>query len=425
MAKKKKKAASSPAKVKRGSKLISPSFIGWEDWSGQKFNSFRRESQMFYYENYKPADLLPSVWEWMKQNGYTSAQIKQAKAAQSDINIPVSSMICCRLLLDGCPDLNPAHQEYWQSMPGCSGELQPLSTHSKQLVDKLVKQGKGKTAENKQQTKEVYQPTIQERIQEQVTEILGPVNQWLEELVTDPKSFKANGFDVKSHFAIKKVTQAHARKIINAYKLDSDDYQELVNFPSTARIGKMTDQEKDWIEQLREGYAHIGKADAKKAAKAYQNIIDACNMIIESAKATRKTRKPKIRSVTKLVEKLKFKKQDDKYSIVSINPADIIGANELWVFNIKTRKIGKYVATNIDPKGLGREGSGLSVKGTTIQGFDEELSVQKTLRKPEESLKQFKSAGKVALRRFLDDLTTTDTKLTGRVNADTVLLRIN
>ena len=107
-----------------------------------------------------------------------------------------------------------------------------------------------------------------------------------------------------------------------------------------------------------------------------------------------------------------------------MQPDQIIGASELWVFNIKTRKLGKYVAKNIDPKGMGRAGSGLSVKGTTIIGFNEEQSIQKTLRKPEEQLKAFKSAGKVALRKFLDEIPTIDTKLNGRCNSDTILLKV-
>ena len=95
------------------------------------------------------------------------------------------------------------------------------------------------------------------------------------------------------------------------------------------------------------------------------------------------------------------------------------------ILNNKTRKIGKYIASNIDPLGAKREGTGLSVKGTTIQGFDEKLSIQKTLRKPVDQLKEFKEAGKVKLRKFLDDIPTTDTKLNGRINPDTILLRVN
>ena len=106
------------------------------------------------------------------------------------------------------------------------------------------------------------------------------------------------------------------------------------------------------------------------------------------------------------------------YKLVSIDPQNIIGAQELWVFNVKTRKIGKYIATN------GFSVGQLGIKGTTITGFDDVKSIQKTLRKPEESLKEFASAGKVVLRKFLDNLTTTGIKLNGRINNDVILLKV-
>ena len=60
----------------------------------------------------------------------------------------------------------------------------------------------------------------------------------------------------------------------------------------------------------------------------------------------------------------------------------------------------------------------------SITGFNENLSVQKTLRKPEEQLKEFKASGKVQLRKFLDDIRAVDIKLNGRINEDIILLRI-
>jgi hypothetical protein len=108
-------------------------------------------------------------------------------------------------------------------------------------------------------------------------------------------------------------------------------------------------------------------------------------------------------------------KQDDKLKLVSINPTDLVGSKELWVFNTKTRKLGKYVAAEFND---------LGVKGTSITGFDEHKSVQKTLRKPEEQLKEFKSAGKVALRKFLEDIKAVDIKLNGRINEETILLKV-
>jgi hypothetical protein len=56
--------------------------------------------------------------------------------------------------------------------------------------------------------------------------------------------------------------------------------------------------------------------------------------------------------------------------------------------------------------------------------FNENLSICKTLRKPEEKLKEFKAAGKVQLRKFLDDINATDTKMNGRINEETILLRV-
>ena len=92
-----------------------------------------------------------------------------------------------------------------------------------------------------------------------------------------------------------------------------------------------------------------------------------------------------------------------------------MGAEQLWIFNIKTRKLGRYVADS---------GHTLMVKGTTIQNFNERESIAKTVRKPKEKLPELMKAGKVNLRKFLDGIKATSTKLNGRINADTLLLRV-
>ena len=72
--------------------------------------------------------------------------------------------------------------------------------------------------------------------------------------------------------------------------------------------------------------------------------------------------------------------------------------------------------------GLKREGSGLSVKGTTIKGFDPEKSLQRTIRKPDEFLPQIKKATRAKPEKLFQSLKTTETKLNGRVNGETILL---
>jgi len=138
-------------------------------------------------------------------------------------------------------------------------------------------------------------------------------------------------------------------------------------------------------------------------------------MLGQEAKANRKPKARKAQPKDKIVAKLKYMKSNEPLKLVSINPTDIIGAKELWIFNTKTRKLGKYVAA---------EYQDLGVKGTTITGFSEMLSVQKTVRKPEEKLKEFKAAGKVQLRKFLDTINATDTMMNGRINEDTILLKV-
>ena len=70
-----------------------------------------------------------------------------------------------------------------------------------------------------------------------------------------------------------------------------------------------------------------------------------------------------------------------------------------------------------------KNGSGLSVKGTTIINFDETTSKTKTLRKPNETIQKVLSGGKVILRNLMSEIKTKESPAAGRTNADTVLLR--
>ena len=423
----KRKQPRAASRIKRGAKLQEPSWEGWEEWDGQTFHRAKEAARSWYYENFKPQDLYPSVFVWMKENGYTKEQIKHAKSAPA-YTLSVTAGIVAKLLLRGMPDYNEKAAQYWESLPGTMGELAPASQFLKRRIEEAIKAGSGVIEEKEEEEKEkkdVYVPSIQERIFMQSQKISEKIDEWFDVYYENSDMFDPKGFDIKKHFAATKTTQAHARKIKEFYQDELEEYKDLMRMPTAGQLKNMDEKEADLWEQLKEGYSHTTKPQVKKAIEALEKIMDACDLIIETSKANRKTRKPKPKSADKLVAKLKFKKLDDKFNVVSINPTEIVGASELWVFNCKTRKLGKYVAKIIDPLGAGREGSGLSVKGTTITQFNEDESIQKTLRKPEEQLKEFKGAGKVKLRKFLEEIKTTDTKLNGRVNPDTILLRIN
>jgi len=422
MARKKTKVRLAPRR--RGGKLAGPSFEGWENMTPQAFGNLQRTAVDFYYHEYKTADLVQNTYTWMEQNGYSKKDIVAAKKGYISPTVSAYASI----MLDGCPDINPAYKEYWESLAGTAGELKPHSEFLHKHVKEAVERGGKVVEEVKEEEKKkanVYVPTIQERIREQSIAYLEEVDNWLEGWVADPNTFDPKGFDLSKHFNNLQPSQAHARKMKTFFETALNDFDELERMPTAGQLAKMEETEADLWVQLKEGYAHLKKADIKKYRTAIEELNKTLDFIIDKAKATRKPRVAKPKSATKLVEKLKFLKADQKYSLASVDPVSIVGANELWVFNIKTRKIGKYVAANIDPTGMGRGTSGLQVKGTTIIGYNETESIQKTLRKPEEQLKEFKAAGKVALRKYLDGISTTDTKLNGRINPDTILLKVS
>jgi hypothetical protein len=87
---------------------------------------------------------------------------------------------------------------------------------------------------------------------------------------------------------------------------------------------------------------------------------------------------------------------------------------QVWVFNTKTRKLAVYRTES---------SSGIQVKGTTLQNYEPEQSVQKTVRKPEIVLQDLLKAGKVQLRKFMDGIKAVDSQPNGRLNADTLIVR--
>ena len=426
---KRKKPRAAP-RLQRGAKLKEPDWEGLEKMTGEEIHRHRRNTHAWYYENFKPADLYSYVPKWMADNDYSKEEIKAVKAAPGRA-LSITASIVARMDMMGAPRFSQAEADHWNSLAGTTGELKSSIVFLEKRVKEAIEEGRTllveKAEEEKQEEIKSAKPvlTIQDRILMQAHAACEEIDYWLDEYVEGSKDWKLDSFDVKAHFIKNKVTQAHARKIKDIYEPELNEIVEWHNMPTPAKLKKMDEHEADMWEQLKEGYSHRDKKYMATWLKALEKIMQACDMIIESAKATRRPRKAKVYSAEKLVQKMKFKKQDDKYSLVSINPADIIFANELWVFNTKTRKLGKYVAKDLDPQKMQRPGSGLQVKGTTIIGFLEEESIQKTLRKPEEQLKEFKSAGKVALRKYMDEIKTTDTKLNGRINAETILLKVS
>jgi lipid II:glycine glycyltransferase (peptidoglycan interpeptide bridge formation enzyme) len=203
---------------------------------------------------------------------------------------------------------------------------------------------------------EVLQPpskaqrdTMSERVASQSLLMMGAVDDWLDTWGSNPSKFDPKSFRISKHLNDVKCTQAHARKIKEWYTDEIAEFTEVLQPPSKAQRDTMSERDRDYAEQLIEAYADFEKKDVKKYLEALTLFMGACDIIIDTAKANRKPRK-RIRSKEKMVSKLRFRVNDEKFQLASINPQEIIGAEELWVFNINTRQLGRYVASSKDPK---------------------------------------------------------------------------
>ena len=159
------------------------------------------------------------------------------------------------------------------------------------------------------------------------------------------------------------------------------------------------------------------KKTREELKKYWENFVLLADRFINNKKAVkvRKPREKKVKSAVDIVKNMKFQKEDKALKVVSIHPAEIVGCSQLWVYNTKYKKLTKYLA--VGP-------TGIQIKGTTLIGWDVETSISKGLRKPDQSIQSLLSAGKVAIRTFMDDLKTTSSVPNGRINEQTILLRV-
>ena len=424
MALAKKRKAIKRAPSKRGAKLESPKWDGWEKLSGEDFHRKKEGARSFYYENYQAKDLYAFVFSWMAKNGYTNEDIKLAKLPP-DHMLSVTCAICCKLLLDGMPDFYQKEDDYWQTLAGTGGNITPVSDFIKKRIaetieaGKVLKEKKLEVEKEEAKKKNVYRPSIQELLRAKAFSMTNEIDDFINDFEMTSGALKS--FKPLSLLRKVEAKANHAKIIKELYEGCFKEYDESVNPPSTKN---MTEKELDWHNQLIEGYRHLEKSEILAMHEMYKSIVQACDMIIANAKFDRKPRKRKPVSAEKVVSKMKFMREHTETGTVSINPVDIVGSNVLVVYNTKSRKVGVYHTSNVDPMNQKREGSGLTVKGTTMLRFNEETSVQKTLRKPQEQLKIFKDINKRSLNKQFEAVKSVPTKMNGRINEHTLLLKV-
>lgn len=166
---------------------------------------------------------------------------------------------------------------------------------------------------------------------------------------------------------------------------------------------------------IKEAYSNFTKRKITFTIKMLSAWLEAVTRYSQFKRANRKPRVKKAKPPGKQIARLKYMKEDTVLGIKSINPVELVGASQAWIFNTKYKKLAVYRSESRD---------GLQIKGSSLQNYTPEQCEQKGIRKPQDFLKKVMESGKLALRKILQDVPTKDTPVTGRINEDCLILRV-
>lgn len=201
--------------------------------------------------------------------------------------------------------------------------------------------------------------------------------------------------DVYSFLMEKNVTKTQVEELISEYK---STYNELLNL--------------DTDESIQECYADYTPKQRRNIQTFFKNLYAQFEQY-KKIKQTRKKAKtkPRKQNKEKLIAKLRYMKESPEYRIASVDPMKLIGAKTVVLFNNKTRDVSILYA----------EEQGISVKGTTLFGFDKEKSMTKRLRKPNDVLSHGVKAG---LENAFSAAKTVSKPANGRMNENIIIVKV-
>ena len=158
-------------------------------------------------------------------------------------------------------------------------------------------------------------------------------------------------------------------------------------------------------EDLVEGWSYLNQTKIKRLHGYLETIVDEFRV-----KGTVTRRRKKI-SPDKMVKSVKYLSEHKDFG-VSIDPSDIVKAKGVLLFNTKQKKIAYYESK-----------TGFTVKGTTLQNITSGV-VKNCGRKNDEWINLLRKCVVSRIVTEINTLSSKDQPLTGRINKDTLILRV-
>lgn len=286
---------------------------------------------------------------WMKTNGYSAAQMLKYNAS-NDSRITQTKASIARMLSRGLED-------------------QLLEEHLIEHIDEVL------SATQSRQNRTVVQIKTRQRM----NQVIADLDDMLDEFYQD---------NYREVFEIELEADALPTDIKAAHQY----YTEL-------------------LAEITEHGEYLKKAQQKRYIQVLQGFLDALALKGATAKRRAPVRKKRKPDASKIVAKVKYLANHGNYA--SVDPVTILDSNIVWVYNVKTRKLAKYVA---------EPGKKLTVSGSTLKGIAK--SEQYTLRKPDDILPTIVTGGRRQVDKIIKTITTKPSVPNGRINDQTMIMRV-
>ena len=402
-----------PVVRKQRSKAQDPDWSTALDMSGQAYHRHKMVSVDWYYQERKPVELFPDLLAWMKENNYSKEDIATMK--RHGYNGMVYTCIYARCLRQGMPDIHPDHNAHWQELPGTMGDIKRTSEYiNKSIVEAIDRTLPAPKLVVDNTKPAVARKSIQENMRDKTRAIEGAVHDLIDE-------FMNSGYKDPDKFSLMKLLRTEGCPpqtidiIADPLKAQLNEINELMTPPTKKQLEKMSELEQDLVAQLEEGYSHLGKLQIRALQKFLERAVGECASYVQVKKADRQPRPAKQKTPAQIVRKFKYLKKFEELGLTSVSPEKMVGGTEAWLYNTKTRKLIYVIADEVIQT--------YSIKSNSVIGFDPNKSVQKTLRKPAEQIKELMNGGKPNNRKQFSNIKATEIKYNGRGNEHVVILK--
>ena len=258
----------------------------------------------------------------------------------------------------------------------------------------------GKELYNKKQAEKktnVIVLTIQEKMTRKIRNTIMQELLELEDKWIDGEDATINIYDRFKFHGLTNAAVSHVKPMIEGWLLDYEDaYHKR-------------------CDQAVEGYSHLKRSVLNHRIKVCKEMLSDLDRIKSASKASRNVKIKGSVAIDKQVSKVQYKKEDTDFKIVSINPIQIPNKHRLYTFNCKYKVVTEYVTDSP---------SGFIISGSTIKNFNKSTSRAVTLRKPDDYLPMFLSKTPKQIDEAWKGITTKTFSPNGRINKDTILLRV-